>query len=142
MAELKEKELKILSALSQVTEPARPSRIGKIIGEKPIDVGGFLVELLKAGLAEKTDEERNLWTITDKGVEYLSNLGEQPLSQPHVTETVSQGQRRNHSQRLLSPHNPTFSNPWGKDCASVWAEEESKKALLLPILLKKLRVRN
>ena len=27
-------------------------------------------------------------------------------------------------------------------CPGVWAEKESKKALLLPILLKKLRVRN
>ena len=62
-----------------MTEPARPSQIGEIIGEKPIDVGGFLAELLKAGLAEKTDEEWKLWTITDKGAEYLSNLGKQPV---------------------------------------------------------------
>ena len=91
MAELKEKELKILSALSQLAEPARPSKIGEITGEKPIDVGRFLAELLKAGQAEKTDEERNLWRVTDKGAEYLSNLGKQPLSQQHVTETVPQG---------------------------------------------------
>ena len=83
-------EKEILSALSQLTEPARPSQIGEIIGEEPIDVGRFLAELLKAGLAEKTDEERKLWTITDKGVEYLSNLGKQPVSQPHVTETMPQ----------------------------------------------------
>ena len=77
MAELKEKELKTLSALSQLTEPARANQIGEIIGEKPIDVGQFLAELLKAGLAEKTDEEPHLWTITDKGAEYLSNVVKQ-----------------------------------------------------------------
>lgn len=82
--------MKVLQALSQMTEPARPSQIGEIIGEKPIDVGSFLAELLKAGLVEKTDEEQNLWTVTEKGTEYLSNLGKQPVSQPHVTGPVSQ----------------------------------------------------
>ena len=67
MAEIKERALKVLQALSQMTEPARPSQIGEIIGEKPIDVGRFLAELLKAGLVEKTDEEQNLWTVTEKG---------------------------------------------------------------------------
>ena len=43
----KEKELKVLSALSQLTEPARPSKIGEIVGKKPIDVGRYLTELLK-----------------------------------------------------------------------------------------------
>lgn len=90
MAEIKERTLKVLQALSQATEPARPSQIGEVIGEKPIDVGRFLAELLKTGLVEKTGEEQNLWAVTEKGTEYLSNLGNQPASQPQVTGPVPQ----------------------------------------------------
>jgi len=85
MAEIKERTLKVLQALSQMTEPTRPTEIGNAIGEKPIDVGRFLVELLKGGLAEKVDEEQNLWTVTEKGTEYLGSIEKEPLSQPPVT---------------------------------------------------------
>jgi len=46
--------------LSQMTEPVKPGQIGEAIGEKPIDVGRHLGELLKAGFAEKTDKTENL----------------------------------------------------------------------------------
>jgi len=121
---VKEKELKVLLALSQLTEPARPSKIGEIVGEKPIDVGRYLAELLKAGLAEKTGDTQNLWTVTEKGAEYLSNLGGQPVSQPRVTGSVTglchnhqnnhhhHNHHRNHhlkKQLKLSPRSPTCS---------------------------------
>ena len=115
MAEIKERTLKVLQALSQMTEPTRPTEISKAIGEKPIDVGRFLAELLKGDLAEKVDEEQNLWTVTDKGAEYLSNLGKQPVSQPHVTGPVSQEPRRNRLRPYPPyPRSPTFSDPLGR----------------------------
>jgi predicted transcriptional regulator len=80
MAEIKERTLKALQALSQMTEPTRPTEIGNAIGEKPLTVGNYLAELLKAGLAE-TDEDKNLWVITDKGAEYLDNVEKEPLPQ-------------------------------------------------------------
>jgi len=45
VAEIKERTLKILQVLSQMTEPTRPTEIGNAIGEKPIDVGRSLAEL-------------------------------------------------------------------------------------------------
>ena len=72
-----------------MTEPTRLMEIGNTIGEKPIDVGRFLAELLKGGLAEKVDEEQNLWTVTEKGTEYLGSIEKEPLSQPPVTGSVT-----------------------------------------------------
>jgi len=86
MAEIKERTLKVLQALSQMAEPTRPTEIGNAMGEKPLDVGRFLAELLKGGLAEKVDEEQNLWAVTEKGTEYLGSIEKEPLSQPPVTE--------------------------------------------------------
>ena len=89
MAELKERPLKTLSALSQMTEPVRPSDIANITRERPIDVGRDFSELLKAGLAAKVDEEQNLWAITDDGRNYLDSVAERISSQPLVTEPVT-----------------------------------------------------
>lgn len=88
MAVISERTLKVLQSLSQMTEPTRATEIGIAIGEKPIDVGRMLAELLKAGFSEKTDEEQNLWAVTDKGAEYLDKIGAKPLSQPIVTSPV------------------------------------------------------
>ena len=71
MAELKERELKILSALSQLTEPTRPTEIGQLVGENPLNTGRILTELGKGELAVQTDKERNLWAVTDTGRDYL-----------------------------------------------------------------------
>ena len=87
MAEIKERSLKVLQGLSQMTEPIRPTEIGNMVGETPLNVGIDLSELLKAGLAEKTDETQNLWSVTEKGTEYVSNLDIESLSQPSVTVT-------------------------------------------------------
>ena len=70
-----------------MTEPTRPAEIGNMVGETPLNVGRDLSELLKADLAEKTDEAQNLWSVTEKGAEYLSNLDIESLSQPFVTVT-------------------------------------------------------
>ena len=67
MAELKERELKILSALSQLTELTRPTEIGQLVGENPLNTGRILTELGKGELAVQTDKERNLWAVTDTG---------------------------------------------------------------------------
>jgi len=90
MADIKEKPLKTLRALSQMTEPTRPTEIGKAIGEKPVDAGRYLAELLKGGLAEKTDEEKNLWAITEKGSEHLYNIEKEPPSQPPMMGSVTE----------------------------------------------------
>ena len=88
MAEIKERTLKILESLSQMAEPAKPSQIGEPIGEKPIDVGRHLGELLKAGYAEKTNEAENLWAVTEGGAEYLATIEESTVSQSRVTGPV------------------------------------------------------
>ena len=85
MAELKERELKILSALSQLAEPARPTEIGQLVGEIPLDTGRALAELSKGELAVQTDKGQNLWALTDTGRNYLEEH-KQPAET--VTKTV------------------------------------------------------
>jgi len=86
MAELKERELKILSALSQLEEPARPTEIGQLAGETPLNTGRALIELGKCDLAVQTDKEQNLWAVTDTGRDYLEEH-----NQPTVPQTPSRG---------------------------------------------------
>ena len=64
---VKERELKILSALSQLTEPTRPTEIGQLVGENPLNTGRALAELGKGELAVLTDKEQNLWAVTEIG---------------------------------------------------------------------------
>jgi len=94
MADIKEGSLKTLLVLSQVTEPTKPSEIGAVTGEKPVVVGQHLAELLKGRLAEKTDEEKNLWVITDSGSKYLRNIYKDDKSQSLVTGPVTEGAKR------------------------------------------------
>jgi len=63
----------VLEALSQCTDPARPSDIGSIIGETPVNVGHDLYELGKGGLAQKPNKKESLWLITNKGHEAVGN---------------------------------------------------------------------
>jgi len=63
----------VAEALSQCTDPARPSDIGITIGETPLNVGHDLYELGKGGLAEKPDKKKSLWLITNKGHETVGN---------------------------------------------------------------------
>ena len=63
--------MKILSALSQLTEPTRPTEIGQLVGENPLNTGRILTELGKGELAVQTDKEQNLWAVTDTGRDYL-----------------------------------------------------------------------
>jgi len=87
MAELKERELKILSALSQLADPARPTEIGKLVGEIPLDTGRALAELSKGELTVQTDKGQNLWALTDTGRKYLE---EHKQLAETVTETVTE----------------------------------------------------
>ena len=73
MAEEKPRTLKVLEALSKLTEPTSPADIGSIIEVSPRDTGGTLYDLGKAGLARKPDEKQSLWLITDKGRKYIAN---------------------------------------------------------------------
>jgi len=102
MAKLKERTLKVLESLSQMTEPAKPGQIGEPIDEKPIDVGRHLGELLKAGFAEKTDEAENLWAVTEGGAEYLANIEETTVSQPQVTGPVTASPTRGTTETVPS----------------------------------------
>ena len=88
MAELKERELKILSALSQLTEPARPTEIGQLVGEIPLNTGRALTELDKGELAVQTDKDQNLWAVTDAGRDYLEEQKQPTVSQTPVTGTA------------------------------------------------------
>jgi len=83
MAEEKPRTLKVLEALSKMTEPSSPADIGSIIEVSPCDTGETLYDLGKAGLARKPDEKQSLWLITDKGRKYIENppvLSDRPLS--------------------------------------------------------------
>ena len=73
MAEEKPRTLKVLEALSKMTEPSSPADIGVIIGVSPRDTGETLYDLGQAGLAREPDEKQSLWLITDKGRKYIEN---------------------------------------------------------------------
>jgi len=73
MAEEKARILNVLEALSQCTDPARPSDIGSTIGETAFNVGHDLYELGQGGLAEKPNKKKSLWLITDEGRETMGN---------------------------------------------------------------------
>ena len=82
MVEEKSRTLKVLEALSKMTEPSSPADIGIIIEVSPRDTGKALYDLGKGGLAQKPDEKQSLWLITDKGRKYIENppvLSERPL---------------------------------------------------------------
>lgn len=44
-----------------------------------------VTESVTEGLAEKIDEEQNIWSVTDKGTEYLEEIGKEIPSQTSVT---------------------------------------------------------
>jgi len=73
MAEEKSRILRVLEALSQCVDPAKPADIGSMIEETPFNTGHDLFELEKSGLAEKPDKEKSLYLITDRGRETLEN---------------------------------------------------------------------
>ena len=54
-----------------MTEPTRPTEIGQLVGENPLNIGRILTELGKGELAVQTDKEQNLWAVTDTGRDYL-----------------------------------------------------------------------
>lgn len=82
MAEEKARILKVLEALSQCTDPARPGDIGAIIGETPFFVGHDLFDLTSKGLAQKPDKKKNLYLITDEGRQTLENPPDNWLYKP------------------------------------------------------------
>ena len=89
MAELKEKEFKILSALSQLTEPTRPTEIGQLVGETPLNTGRALTELSKGELAVQTDKEQNLWAVAETGRNYLEEHKQLTESVPELVPQES-----------------------------------------------------
>ena len=82
MAEGRPRTLKVLEALSKMTEPSSPADIGITIEVSPRDTGKTLYDLGKGGLAQKPDDKKSLRLITDKGRKYIENppvLSERPL---------------------------------------------------------------
>ena len=73
MAEEKAQIFRVLEALSKCTELMKPAEIGAMIGETPFNTGHDLFELKKRGMAEKSDKEKSLYLITDRGRETLEN---------------------------------------------------------------------
>jgi len=94
MAEEKARILKVLEALSERTDPARPGDIGAIISETPFFVGHDLFDLTSKGLAQKPDKEKNLYLITSEGRQTLENPPgswlHKPLQETPPQETPSQ----------------------------------------------------
>ena len=68
-----------------MTEPTRPTEIGQLVGENPLNTGRILTELGKGELAVQTDKEQNLWAVTDTGRDYLEEHKQLTES---VTESV------------------------------------------------------
>ena len=89
MAEEKARILKVLEALSERTDPARPGDIGAIISETPFFVGHDLFDLTSKGLAQKPDKEKNLYLITSEGRQTLENPPDSWLHKP-LQETPPQ----------------------------------------------------
>ncbi len=109
MVEKRPRTLKVLEALSKMTEPSSPADIGIKIEVSPRDTGKTLYDLSKAGLAEKPDKNQSLWRITDKGRKHIEN------------PPVPSGRRSNRPLRPILPkrHSPslrslTFSDPLGR----------------------------
>ena len=100
MAEEKPRTLKVLEALSKMTEPTSPADIGIVIKLSPRDTGKTLYDLGKGGLARKPDEKQSLWLITDKGRKYIENPpvpSVRPLS-PTLKPTLKPTTKTNHSE--------------------------------------------
>ncbi|GAI33737.1 unnamed protein product, partial [marine sediment metagenome] len=89
MAETELREGKTLKALSQMTEPARPSDIAKILGDIPLNIGNSVRTLAKSGLAELVDKKGNTWHITDKGKETLANLEGNPETATLLQQAIT-----------------------------------------------------
>ena len=87
MAEEKPRTLKVLEALSKMTEPSSPADIGIVIGVPAFNTGKTLFDLGKGGLARKPDEKQKLWLITEKGKEYIKHP---PVQSAPPSQTPSQ----------------------------------------------------
>ncbi|GAJ22643.1 unnamed protein product, partial [marine sediment metagenome] len=57
IVEEKPRTIKVLEALSKMTEPGSPADIGIIIEVSPRNTGKILYDLGKGGLAQKPDEK-------------------------------------------------------------------------------------
>ena len=110
MAEEKPRTLKVLEALSKMTEPSSPADIGIVIGVSPRDTGDPLYVLGKAGLTQKPDPKLKLWLITDKGRKYIENPPV-PSVRP-LSPTLGPPTQTDHSDR---PPEPPPPGPLGEE---------------------------
>ena len=79
-----------------MTEPTRPTEIGQLVGENPLNTGRILTELGKGELAVQTDKEQNLWAVTDTGRDYLEEhkqLNHHPGEKPSLLKLTCSRQR-------------------------------------------------
>ena len=51
--------MKVLEALSECVDPARPTEIGASVGETPLNTRHDLFDLAQRGLAEKPDKKKS-----------------------------------------------------------------------------------
>ena len=113
MEELGEK-LKVLEALSTLTEPSGASDVSEITGQEPLQCGHLLYELGRSGLVEKPDKKKKLYIINENGMQFLENPAEDPPRVP--PKGPPKGAPKGAPQKnplkerpKLSPRNPTSS---------------------------------
>jgi len=100
MAEEKTRTIKVLEALSKMTEPTSPTDIGVTIEVSPLNTGKMLYDLGEGGLTQKPDDKKSLWLITDKGRKHIEN--------PPV---LSDRNSNRNSNRPLRPMSRSKSGP-------------------------------
>jgi len=81
MEEMEEK-LKVLEALSTLTEPSGASDVSEITGQDPFQCRHFLYELGRSGLVEKPDKKKKLYIINENGMQFLENPAEESPKVP------------------------------------------------------------
>ena len=102
MAEERPRTLKVLEALSKLTEPTSPADIASMIAISPRDTNETLYDLGKAGFAEKPDGNQSLWLITDKGRKYIENPP--VLSDRHSSRPLRPTAQTDHQNRHPQSH--------------------------------------
>ena len=77
-----EEKLKVLEALSTLTEHSGESDVSEITGQYPFQCRHFLYELGSSGLVQKPDKKKKLYIINENGMQFLENPVEGPLKEP------------------------------------------------------------
>ena len=110
MEEMEEK-LKVLEALSTLTEPSGASDVSEITGQEPLQCGHLLYELGRSGLVEKPDKKKKLYIINENGMQFLENPAEEsPKVSPREPPKVSPRESPREPPKV-SPKDPSLEEP-------------------------------